>query len=247
MTPILELHSVSKSFGALLVINKVSLQVEKGEIIGILGPNGAGKTTLLNLISGDLPVDSGEILFQREWINAVPTARRCHLGIGRTNQIPKPFEGMTVLENVLVGATYGQKQKQKDGYEISMQVLELTGLVNSWNKLAGNLRLLERKRLELARTLATKPSLLLLDEIAGGLTDHEVPELLAVIRKLHDQGTTIVWIEHIVHALVSAADRIVAIDFGSILADDTPTNILNNPAFKEIYLGVETEPIRGRE
>ncbi len=241
MAPILQLQSVSKSFGALQVINQISLDVKEGETLGILGPNGAGKTTLLNLISGDLALDTGTIFFLGEPVHSIPASRRCQLGIGRTNQIPKPFEGMTVLENVLVGATYGQNKSQNEGYKKSAEVLELTGLYDQRDKLAGNLRLLERKRLELARALATNPDLLLLDEIAGGLTDHEVAELLTVIRTLKEQGRTIIWIEHIVHALVSAADRIVAINFGSVLIEGNPASILENPMFRQVYLGVETE------
>jgi branched-chain amino acid transport system ATP-binding protein len=241
--PILELKGLSKSFGALAVINDISMRVERGEALGILGPNGAGKTTLLNLVSGDLAVTRGSVFYLGKDVTAASPHERSRGGIGRTHQIPKPFEGMTVFENVLVGATYGRQQSQKDAQEHSAEVLKLTGLHKYANRLAGDLRLLDRKRLELAKAMALKPELLLLDEIAGGLVDHEVPELLEVIRNLRKQGVTIIWIEHIVHALVSVVDRMIAINFGSILAEGSPEELLRNETLKEIYLGVDAEPI----
>lgn len=240
MSTILELQNVTKTFGVLLVCHEISTQLEAGEALGILGPNGAGKTTLLNLIAGDLPVTSGHILFQGQDITTLSAAKRCHLGIGRTYQIPRPFTGMTVLENVLVGAAYGHNQHEKDSYDIASEVLRQTGLLNRWNVVAANLRLLERKRLELARALATRPSLLLLDEIAGGLTDHEVHELLEVIAGIRAKGVTIIWIEHIVHALVAAVDRIMAINFGVKLTEGDPKAVIDSPEFKEIYFGLES-------
>ncbi len=240
MSIILELHNVSKSFGALLVCDNISASLKAGEALGILGPNGAGKTTLLNLIAGDLPVSSGRIVFQGQDITHLSPAKRCHLGIGRTYQIPRPFIGMTVLENVLVGVAYGHNQHEKDSYDISYEILKQTGLLDRWNVVTGNLRLLGRKRLELARALATQPSLLLLDEIAGGLTDHEVYELLEVITEIRAKGVTVIWIEHIVHALVSSVDRIMAINFGVKLTEGNPKEVVASPEFQEIYFGVET-------
>jgi branched-chain amino acid transport system ATP-binding protein len=240
MSPILELQNVTKTFGALLVCHQISTTLAVGEALGILGPNGAGKTTLLNLIAGDLPVSSGRILFQGHDITSLPAAKRCHLGIGRTYQIPRPFGGMTVLENVLVGAAYGHNQHQKDSYDIAYEVLKQTGLFDRCDVVSGNLRLLERKRLELARALATRPSLLLLDEIAGGLTDHEVHELLEVIAQIRAKGVTIIWIEHIVHALVASVDRIMAINFGVKLTEGDPKVVIDSPEFKEIYFGLES-------
>jgi branched-chain amino acid transport system ATP-binding protein len=245
MSTILELHNVSKSFGALLVCDNLSTQLEEGQALGILGPNGAGKTTLLNLIAGDLPPSSGRIIFQGQDITRLPAEKRCHLGIARTYQIPRPFAGMTVLENVLVGATYGHNRAEKDAYDRCHEILSETGLLKRWNIVAGNLRLLERKRLELARALATQPSLLLLDEIAGGLTDHEVHELLQVIATIRASGVTLIWIEHIVHALVSAVDRIMAINFGVKLAEGSPQEIIESQEFQEIYFGVESVRLTG--
>jgi branched-chain amino acid transport system ATP-binding protein len=239
MSTILQLSNVSKSFGMLLVCNELSVSLEEGAALGILGPNGAGKTTLLNLIAGDLPVSSGRIVFRGQDVTAVPAYQRCRMGIGRTFQIPHPFTAMTVFENVLVGAMYGSRKREKDSLDLCADVLRLTGLYPQANTLAGNLRLLDRKRLELARALATKPAVLLLDEIAGGLTDQEVIRLLDVIQAIRGQSVTIVWIEHIVHALVSSVDRILAMNFGTKIADGKPQEVVNSPEFQQIYFGIE--------
>jgi len=237
---LLSLHNVSKSFGALQVINDISLELEEGVALGILGPNGAGKTTLLNLIAGDLPLSSGRVVFDGVDVTKVSAEKRCHAGIGRTSQIPRPFTGMTVYENVLIGATFGAGRSEGDAEEECVQILEQTGLLPRWNVEAGSLRLLERKRLELARSLATKPKLLLLDEIAGGLTEHEVQELIELIKTIRADGVTIIWIEHIVHALLSVVDRILAIDFGNKLAEGTPQDVVDSKEFQQIYFGVES-------
>jgi branched-chain amino acid transport system ATP-binding protein len=239
MSTILQLSNVSKSFGMMLVCNDLSVSLEEGTALGILGPNGAGKTTLLNLISGDLPLSSGRIVFRGQNVTAVPAHQRCRMGIGRTFQIPHPFAAMTVFENVLVGAMYGSQQREKDSHDLCADVLRLTGLYPQANTLAGNLRLLDRKRLELARSLATKPAVLLLDEIAGGLTDQEVIRLLDVIQAIRGQGVTIIWIEHIVHALMSSVDRILAINFGTKIAEGKPQEVVNSPEFQQIYFGIE--------
>ena len=236
--PILELRDVSKSIGGLLILNRLSLSLQSGEALGILGPNGAGKTTMLNLISGEMPLSSGQIYFDGHDITNLPAYQRCHLGIARTYQIPRPFTGMTVYENVLVGATHSRRNGN-DAQKLCHEVLKQTQLIQKQNMLAGNLRLLDRKRLELARALATQPRLILLDEVGGGLTEGEVHELLIVIKGIRAQGATLIWIEHIVHALASAVDRILAINFGTKLAEGPPQEILASKAFKEIYLGVE--------
>ncbi|MBC7812768.1 MAG: ATP-binding cassette domain-containing protein, partial [Burkholderiales bacterium] len=202
-----------------------------------------GKTTLLNLISGDLRVSSGTITYRGQDVTNTPADQRCHMGIARTFQIPRPFVQMTVFENVLLGAMFGgegRKQRERDNHDMCRAVLQLTGLDKQANQLAGNLRLLDRKQLELARALATQPTLLLLDEIAGGLTDHEVLRLLDVIQSIRGQGVTIIWIEHIVHALVSSVDRIMAMNFGTKIAEGKPNEIINSPEFQQIYFGVES-------
>jgi len=238
---ILELREVSKSFGRLQVLTNLSFSLRGGEALGVLGPNGAGKTTMLNLISGDLSVGSGQILFRGVDITRAPAPVRCHRGIGRTYQIPRPFVGMTVFENVLVGATYGRgpERRDHDAHAVCREVLQLTGLLERADVLAGNLGLLERKRLELARALATRPSLLLLDEIAGGLMEPEVHALLEMIAEIRSRRITIIWIEHIVHALVSAVDRILAINFGVKLVEGQPQEVLASREFQEVYLGVD--------
>ena len=238
---ILELREVSKSFGRLQVLSRLSFSLGEGGALGILGPNGAGKTTMLNLISGEIGVAFGQILFRGVDITTKPAPERCHRGIGRTYQIPRPFVGMTVFENVLVGATYGRgpERRDQDANDVCREVLQLTGLLQRANALAGNLGLLDRKRVELARALATRPALLLLDEIAGGLTEPEVHALLEVIAEIRSRHIAIIWIEHIVHALSSGVDRILAINFGVKLTEGPPHEVLASREFQEIYLGVD--------
>jgi len=238
MINLLELKGVSKSIGGLVILNHLSLSLLPGDALGVLGPNGAGKTTMLNLIAGETPVTSGQIFFEGKDITRMPAYQRCHLGIARTYQIPRPFTGMTVYENVLVGATYGQHLR-RNTETLCRKVLEQTQLLDKKDVLAGNLRLLDRKRLELARALATRPMLILLDEVGGGLTEAEVQELLIVLGEVRSRGVTLIWIEHVVHALAAAVDRILAINFGTKLAEGPPQEILTSKAFKEIYLGVE--------
>jgi len=238
MPPLLELRDVSKSIGGLLILNRLSLSLQSGEALGVLGPNGAGKTTMLNLISGDLSPSSGRILFNGQDVTGLPAHRRCHLGIARTYQIPRPFTGTTVYENILVGAAYSNRGG-RDTQSLCRDVLDLTHLMDKRDLLAGNLRLLDRKRLELARALATRPTLILLDEVGGGLTEAEVRDLLGVIADIRTRGVTLIWIEHVVHALASAVNRILAINFGTKLAEGPPQEILASKAFQEIYLGVE--------
>jgi branched-chain amino acid transport system ATP-binding protein len=239
MEPLLTLDAVCKSYGALKVTDRISLSVERGETLGILGPNGAGKTTLFNLISGDIRADSGHIVFQGNDITKLQSHKRCRMGIGRSYQIPQPFGAMTVFENCLVAATFGAGMGQKEAYPMCVNVLEKTGLLKKANLLAGGLSLLDRKRLELARALSTRPDLLLLDEIAGGLTEHEAKELVDEISEIKRQGVTMIWIEHVVHALLAVADRLVVINFGTKLAEGEPKAVLNDAEVKRVYMGLE--------
>ncbi len=231
----MRLEAVNKRYGALVVTHDVSLAVERGEIAGILGPNGAGKTTLFNLVAGTAKPDVGRIFFDDEDITGAAVSERCRKGIARSFQIPHPFGGMTVFENVLVGSTFGGSDH--DPLARTADVLRLTQLDRKANALAGTLTLLERKRLEMARALSTDPKLLLLDEIAGGLTDQECQSLLAAIRDIHASGVTIVWIEHVVHALLSVARRLVVMNFGRVIADGEPAAVLANPEVKAVYMG----------
>jgi branched-chain amino acid transport system ATP-binding protein len=239
MAAILELAGVRKSFGALKVVDDLSLAVAGGELVGIIGPNGAGKTTLFNLVTGDLRADAGSIRFLDAEIGGAPPHERCRRGIGRSYQIPQPFGDMTVFENLLVAATFGASLGEDEANAACAELLDRTGLRRHANALAGRLTLLERKRLELARALATRPKLLLLDEIAGGLTEHEARELVALIRLIKATGTTMVWIEHVMHALVAVADRIVAINFGAKLAEGPPEAVMADPEVRRVYLGIE--------
>jgi branched-chain amino acid transport system ATP-binding protein len=241
VVPLLELHHVSKSFGSVRVADDVSLAVAPGQALGIVGPNGAGKTTLMHLIGGTVPVDGGWIVFDGRDVTTLPADERCRAGIARTFQVPQPFEGLTVFENVLVGIRFGRREAHPDPHGTAMALLERTDLADKANAEAGSLTLLERKRLELARALGTDPRLLLLDEIAGGLLEAEVHDLIDLIVRLRAEGVTIVWIEHIVVALLSTVDRLVAIDFGRVLADGRPDVVMASPEVQAVYLGVEGE------
>ena len=236
---LLTLKNVSKSFGALKVTDGVSLSVTEGEVLGILGPNGAGKTTLFNLISGDLKVDSGEIAFDGLCINDAPPFQRCRSGIGRSYQVPQPFGGMSVFENLVTAACFGAQVSEKEAWQIAWDVLEQTGLQKFANQAAGGLTLLNRKRLELARALATQPRLLLLDEIAGGLTEHEAQELVAELQRIKQSGITMIWIEHVVHALLSLADQLLVINFGRTLCEGKPEIVMQDAEVKRVYMGLE--------
>ena len=235
----LKLSKLTKSFGAIAVADQISFSVSKGDAVGILGPNGAGKTSLFNLITGTLQADSGSIEFSDRDISSYSAAKRCKLGMARSFQVPQPFAKLTVFENALVAALHGAGLTKKQANNHALTVLEDTGLVDKANSTAGSLTLLERKRLEMARALAAKPSLLLLDEIAGGLTEAECSSLIDTIKTVQGKGTTIIWIEHVVHALLAVAERLVVMDFGKVIAEGEPKVILQSDAVKEIYLGIE--------
>ena len=238
MQQLLVLEQVHKSYGSVKVTDDLSLALAPGEALGIIGPNGAGKSTLFNLIAGGVAADSGRIHFQGEDVTREPVFKRCQRGIGRSHQIPHPFVKMTVFENLLVGATFGAGQSEKDSYAWCAHILELTGLMKKANAQAGSLTLLERKRLEMARGLATRPQLLLLDEIAGGLTEPECLELVGTIQGIHRSGTAIIWIEHIVHALLAVVSRLAVINFGRKLDEGEPNAVMANPKVQEIYMGI---------
>jgi branched-chain amino acid transport system ATP-binding protein len=233
--PLLQLTDLHKRYGALIVTDGVSLSVEKGEIVGILGPNGAGKTTLFSLIAGTVRPNAGTVMFKDLDITAADASKRCKMGISRSFQVPHPFNGMTVFENILVGAAFGRSGADPESH--ALKVMELTGMKAKANQLAGSITLLERKRLEMARALATDPELLLLDEIAGGLTERECQSLLSAIRDVHASGITIIWIEHVVHALLSVAQRLVVLNFGKLIADGKPADVMNSKDVKSVYLG----------
>jgi branched-chain amino acid transport system ATP-binding protein len=235
----LELEQVSKRFGALTVAEGISFSVGEGEALGIIGPNGAGKSTLFNLITGNIAADSGKIRFGGVDVTRSPPMARCLSGMGRTFQIPQPFEKLTVFENLLVAGSFGARRRESEACDRCAQILVDTGLFDKANTLAGGLTLLQRKRLELARALATEPRLLLLDEIAGGLTEAECLQLVGTIRAIQQKGVAVIWIEHVLHALTSVVERLLVLNFGKVIGMGKPDELMASRAVQEIYLGIE--------
>ena len=236
---LLRVEHVSKNYGALRVTDNLSFSLKQGEALGVLGPNGAGKSTMFNLVTGDVRPDQGRIIYAGADITGLSPSARCKRGIGRSYQVPHPLAGMTVFENLLVGAFYGAELAEEEAYEHCVGVLKRTGLTHRANKLAGSLTLLDRKRLELARALSTQPKLLLLDEIAGGLTDQEAGALVGTIDAIRAEGVSIVWIEHVVNALLAVVDRLIVINFGALLIEGDPTEVMASHEVREVYMGIE--------
>ena len=236
---LLEIAGLKKSFGSIIVADTLNLAMAPAEAVGIIGPNGAGKTTLFNLIAGSLSPDDGTIRFDGRDLLGMSPQGRCRAGLGRTHQIPRPFEKLTVFENLLVGAVHGRRKTEREVAQSCGEILDRLGLVRHANTLAGSLTLLERKRLEMARALATAPRLLLLDEIAGGLTEGECAELVATIRDIRATGVAILWIEHVVHALFAVIDRLVVLNFGRKIAEGMPKEVMQRFDVHQIYMGIE--------
>ena len=241
MAPILALKSISKRFGAVVVADSVDLVLNDGEALGIIGPNGAGKTTLFGIATGAVRPDGGHVLFNGEDITSLPPEWRCRKGLARTFQIPQPFAGMTVFENVVVAAAFGTGEREAAVYDRCGDLLARCGLATKANMRAGGLTLLDRKRLELVRALATKPRVLLLDEVAGGLTEHECVALVALIKDVRASGVSIVWIEHVVHALAAVIDRLVVLHGGRFIIDGEPRVVIRSPQVAEIYMGIDAD------
>ncbi len=237
--PLLELDHVTKRFGRVVIAEDLSFGVGPGDTVGIVGPNGAGKTSLFGLISGDLSPDAGEISFAGRQVTKLDASARCRLGIGRTYQVPRPFTDMTVFENVLVAAQQGARLRRRASYTAAAEVLERSGMSGEANWPAARLGLLQRKRLELARALACGPKLLLLDEVAGGLTDPEVAELVQIVRGVNADGVAVIWIEHVVRALTPVVSRLMCLYGGSFVGDGEPATVLADPAVREVFLGTE--------
>ena len=235
---ILKLENLSKSFDSITAIDAVDLEVMQGEALGIIGQNGAGKTTLFNLITGLLKPNTGTVWFDGRDITRAPPRARCIAGIGRSFQIPHPFESLTVFENLLVAAIHGRRQREPQVVDACGEILARTGLIAFANHRAGTLNLLGRKRLELARALASGPRLLLLDEIAGGLSEAECAELVRLVEDIKKSGVTIVWIEHIVHALVAVVSRLVVLNFGRKIVEGEPRSVMASEDVREIYMGI---------
>ena len=241
MPEILTIQNLAKTFGNLTAVDNLTFDVEEGEILGMMGPNGAGKTTVFNLITGVYKPSGGKVIYRGTDVTHFSAAHRCCLGIGRTYQIPRPFENMTVFENLLVGAEYGANLKGKQARIEATEVLDFTGLLPKKDIFSGKLPLLDRKRLELARALATKPTLLLIDEVAAGLTEAEVEDLLHIVKAIQQKGVTIIWVEHILMMLNRGVDRLLVINGGKWLMCGDPKECMESKEVHEVYLGMDEE------
>ena len=241
MPAILTLSKISKRFGAVVIADGIDLALAEGEALGIIGPNGAGKTTLFGITTGTVAPDAGRVFFDGQDITHATPERRCRLGIARSFQIPQPFGGMTVFENLVVAAAFGSGRRERDVYARCATLLEQCALADKANRQAGSLTLLDRKRLELARALATEPRVLLLDEVAGGLIEHETAALVSLVKDVRASGVSIIWIEHVVHALIAAVDRLVVLHGGALIAEGAPAEVIRRAQVAEIYMGVEAD------
>ncbi len=238
---ILKTENVTQRFGGLVAVNNVSLEVEKGEIVGIIGPNGAGKTTFLNCISGFYKPTEGKIIYKDEDITGIPSYQLCKKGIARTFQIVRTFPKMTALENVKTAIIYGGAETPADMDKRAHELLDEVGFAVSHDVVAESLNTMQAKRLMLARAIATKCELLLLDEIAAGLTTAELPDFIALVKQIRDSGVTIICIEHVMKFISNTCDRVIVINFGEKIAEGTPKEVLSNPIVIESYLGKEDD------
>jgi len=240
---LLEVAGLSRRFGGLMAVNALDLEVERGELLGLIGPNGAGKSTLFSLLAGGLAPSQGRILFKGERLNGLAPHQVCRRGIARARQLVRPLESLSVYDNVLVGAHFGQRRRTRDeSRENTLYALELTGLLVKADARAGVLTLPDRKRLEIARALATRPDLLLLDEVAAGLNPSELAAAVQLLKKIHAAGTTMIYTEHVMPAVLELSDRVVVLDHGEKIAEGSPQDVVKNTRVVEAYLGEPTIP-----
>lgn len=235
--PILSVKEITKRFGGLVALKNVSFDIHPDEVVGLMGPNGAGKTTLLNIIAGEYPPDAGTIEFKGVDITHCSSHRVCRLGIARTYQIPQPFVSLSVRENLLVSAMFGRELEKTGAEPEAERILNLVNFSEKRDSVAGNLSMVSLKKLELARALASKPKLILLDEVAAGFTGIEIPEILATLSEIRKMGITVIIVEHVMRVMALAADRIVAIDKGMKIADGKPMSVMNDSRVIEAYFG----------
>jgi branched-chain amino acid transport system ATP-binding protein len=241
MAPILAFDRIAKRFGAIVVADNIDLALAEREALGIIGPNGAGKTTLFGIATGTTAPDAGRVLFEGTDITHFKPEQRCRRGIARSFQVPQPFNGMTVFENLVVASAFAGGRRERDVYGRCLELLDQCALTSKANRPAGGLTLLDRKRLELARALATAPRVLLLDEVAGGLTEPECVSLVALIQEIRRSGVSIIWIEHVVHALLKIVDRLVVLHQGRFIAEGDPNAVIRSAAVREIYMGIPAD------
>jgi branched-chain amino acid transport system ATP-binding protein len=235
---ILQVHHITKRFGGLQALTDITFELPAGQILGVLGPNGAGKTTLFNVINGVYPPDEGRVVFRGEDITAWPPYRVAHSGLARTHQVVRPLNELTVRENVMVGACFGRERHSlASAAHVADDVLDRVGLTERAYQITGSLNVAQKKRLELARALAARPYLLLLDEVLAGLNPTEIGLMVETIRRIRNEGVTILMIEHVMQAVMNVSDRVVVLDYGILLAEGRPQDVANNPKVVEAYLG----------
>ena len=237
MSNMIEFQDVSSGYDRIKILDNLSFEVFEGEVFGVIGPNGCGKTTMLNTLVGLVTRSSGKIIFDGRDISELPPFERCKKGIGRTFQVPRPFDKMSTLENVLVAAVHGAGMTKRAGAEFSEEILERVGLMDKADLKAGSLTLLDRKRLEIARALGSKPKLLLLDEVAAGLTEVEVQQVMELVAALKSENLTIIWIEHILDTMLHATDRLMCMSEGKNVILGEPEEVINSDIVQELYLG----------